>query len=308
MAKLFDYKLTHLSPVWYELKSERKKLLLEGRHNVDMEWISEVRKKRHSLVLPRIVLEAFPSELLLKKKQQSKAIDAIVTECKEMGYDGVVLESWSRWTAYGVLHDPDMRSMALQFVKQLGKTLHSLSSTNDAAHRLELIYVIPAPRSENLEVHDFGPRDLEQLSGDVDGFSLMTYDFSGPQNPGPNAPLKWIHSCMRMLLGDSGNNAHMIFLGINFYGNDYTLSEGRGGGAIVGHEYLSLLEKHRPVLQWEEKSAEHFFIYSHNNVRHAVFYPSLMSISARLNEAQAWGAAVSIWEIGQGLDYFFDLL
>lgn len=28
-----------------------------------------------------------------------------------MGYDGVVLESWSRWAAYGILHDPVMRSL-----------------------------------------------------------------------------------------------------------------------------------------------------------------------------------------------------
>lgn len=28
---------------------------------------------------------------------------------REMGYDGVVLESWSRWMAY--LHDPDLRAL-----------------------------------------------------------------------------------------------------------------------------------------------------------------------------------------------------
>lgn len=230
MAKLFSSKLTHLSPIWYDLKSEGKKLVLEGRHNADLEWISELRMNGHSLVLPRIVLEVFPSELLLNKKQWSKAIGAIVTECKEMGYDGIVLESWSRWAAYGVLHDPDTRSKALQFIKQLGKALHSASSMNDAAHHLELIYVIPAPRSQNLAEHDFGPQDLQHLSDDVDGFSLMTYDFSGPQSPGPNAPLNWIHASLRLLLGDydgdAHSHAHMIFLGINFYGNDFILSEG----------------------------------------------------------------------------------
>lgn len=30
---------------------------------------------------------------------------------REMDYDGIVLESWSRWAAYGILHDPEMRNM-----------------------------------------------------------------------------------------------------------------------------------------------------------------------------------------------------
>ncbi|KAJ8493143.1 hypothetical protein OPV22_014864 [Ensete ventricosum] len=244
MAKLFNSKLTHLSPVWYELKSEGKRLVLEGRHNADRVWISKIRTNGNPLVLPRVVLEAFPVDLLLKKKWWSKAIDIIIKECKDMGYDGIVLESWSRWAAHGILHDPDMRNMGLDFIKELSEALHSMTSVESDNHPLELIY------------------DLKVL----------------------------------------------ILLGLNFYGNDFLVSEGSGGGAITGTDYISLLEKHRPVIHWDNTSAEHFFIYSHNNARHAVFYPSLLSLSMRLDEAQVWGAGLSIWEIGQGLDYFFDLL
>ena len=101
---------------------------------------------------------------------------------------------------------------------------------NNGKQGLQLIYVIGPPRSEMLEEHDFGPADLRSLSDYVDGFSLMTYDFSGPQNPGPNAPLKWIHSTLQILLGGTGkthqNLAQKILLGINFYGNDFALSRG----------------------------------------------------------------------------------
>ncbi|PIA49069.1 hypothetical protein AQUCO_01300129v1 [Aquilegia coerulea] len=313
MAKRFNSKFTHLSPVWYDLKSEGNGIVLEGRHNADLGWISELRKSGNALVMPRIVLEAFPNEFLRKKKKRDKAVDLIVTECKEMEYDGIVLESWSRWAAYGVLQDPNMRSLALKFVNQLGQALHSVSSERNPGSYLQLIYVIGPPRSTKLQEHDFGPEDLQSLSDSVDGFSLMTYDFSGPHNPGPNAPLKWIQATVRLLLGATGsstqNFARKIFIGINFYGNDYMLLEGSGGGAIIGRDYLSLLEKHKPILQWEEKSEEHMFVYSDNSrIKHAVFYPSLMSISIRLEEARAWGAGISIWEIGQGLDYFFDLL
>lgn len=87
------------------------------------------------------------------------------------------------------------------------------------------------------------------------------------------------------------------------------LISGLGGGPIVGREYLSLLEQHNPQLQWEKNSAEHFFLYiDDQNVKHVVFYPSPMSIAERLQEALSWGAGISIWEIGQGLEYFFDIL
>ncbi|XP_020575403.1 chitinase domain-containing protein 1 isoform X3 [Phalaenopsis equestris] len=312
VAKEFTSKFTHISPVWYELKSHGKKVFLDGRGNVDKGWISDIRKNGNVLVLPRVVIEAFPADLLLKKKQWSKACDIILKECKEMEYDGIVLESWSRWAQYGVLQDPEMRKMGLKFIKRLGHVMRSVNSAKNDSLHLELIYVISPPHSQNFADYDFGPQDLQELSDSVDGFSLMTYAFSGPQNPGPNAPLSWIHSSMQLLLG--GNNvggvlshAHMIFLGINLYGNDFSLSEG-SGEAITGRDYLSLLEKYRPVLHWDEKSAEHYFIYSQDNLHHAVFYPSLKSIRMRLDEARAWGAGLSLWEIGQGLDYFYELL
>ncbi|KAK2995529.1 hypothetical protein RJ640_003957 [Escallonia rubra] len=411
LAKRFNSKLTHVSPVWYDLKSQGTKLVLEGRHNADTGWISELRMKGDVQLLPRVVLEAVPVDFLKKKKKRDKAINLIIEECKEMGYNGVVLESWSRWAAYGVLHDPDLRNMALQFVKQLGQAMHSVSLEKHGKQSLQLVYVIGPPHSEKFQEHDFGPEDLQSLSDAVDGYSLMTYDFSSPQNPGPNAPLRWIRSTLQLLLDTSNGAAQslpqQIFVGINFYGNDFVLSgdeftnedgehleeetlmqdenefptseakeieetkadqefkafkasendklpngeepvekieesestdgddnaqyeemedesidkdvrvhrsqnvnnSGLGGGPIVGREYLSLLEQHRPLFQWEKNSAEHFFLYSDDqNVKHVIFYPSLMSIAARLDEASLWGAGISIWEIGQGLDYFFDIL
>lgn len=108
--------------------------------------------------------------------------------------------------------------------------MHSVSLKRKSEQSLQLVYVIGPPRSEELQEYDFGPEDLKVLSDAVDGYSLMTYDFSGPQNPGPNAPLKWIHSILQLLLGTSHSSsqsfAQKIFVGINFYGNDFAISGG----------------------------------------------------------------------------------
>ncbi|XP_062205733.1 uncharacterized protein LOC133907675 isoform X1 [Phragmites australis] len=140
MAKLFSGNLTHISPVWYDLKSDGNRLILEGEHNFDAAWVSELQSNG---------------------------------------------------------------SLALQLVKQLGEALHSISSEPSNRH-LELIYVIPAPRMQELNNQDFRSEEL-QLADSLDGFSLMTYDFSGPQSPGPSAPLKWpwateVHPCFFCML------------------------------------------------------------------------------------------------------------
>lgn len=105
-----------------------------------------------------------------------------------------------------------------------------MNSVRNSKQHLQLVYVIGPPHSEKFQPYDFGPEDLQSLSDAVDGFSLMTYDFSGAHNPGPNAPLKWIRFTLQLLLDGPGNGARSlsrkIFLGINFYGNDFILSEG----------------------------------------------------------------------------------
>ncbi len=97
-----------------------------------------------------------------------------------------------------------------------------------------------------------------------------------------------------------------MLLGLNFYGNDYT--QLFGGGPIIGHEYLSLLKTHDPVIRWDQKTKEHVFDYAVGSEAHEVFYPTKASIQKRLALAHKYGLGISIWEIGQGLDHFYELL
>jgi len=73
-----------------------------------------------------------------------------------------------------------------------------------------------------------------------------------------------------------------------------------------------MLEKYEPSLQWDDESEESFWDFTdlENGVTDGeVWYPSLYSISKRLSlieDLEVGG--VSLWELGQGLDYFYELL
>jgi chitinase domain-containing protein 1 len=70
--------------------------------------------------------------------------------------------------------------------------------------------------------------------------------------PGPSAPLDWVRQNVQRLL-DRGARLprapQSVLVGLNFFGNDFGLPQ--GGGPILGHEFLSLLERcvHHP-LRW----------------------------------------------------------
>lgn len=64
---------------------------------------------------------------------------------------------------------------------------------------------------------------------------------------------------------------------------------------------------HLLKLVYRDKSVkEHYIRLKSNDAR--IFYPSLDSIAARLELASKAGYGVCIWEIGQGLTHFFELL
>ena len=80
---------------------------------------------------------------------------------------------------------------------------------------------------------------------------------------------------------------------------------------IDGDEYVALLAAHRPrTIEWKADAHEHVFSYTaaEGGRAHSVYYPSLKSLQERLMVLRELGLGVALWELGSGLDYWWDLL
>ncbi|RDW87998.1 hypothetical protein BP6252_00030 [Coleophoma cylindrospora] len=320
LAKWHASKFTHISPVWYQLTLQHnQKPQLLGGHDVDESWLDELRSaSRPPKIVPRVQIqfsrEAAEAIRYYPQGQPGMILDVLLQEVERYGYDGLTVE----------MPQPQLFKALLELI---GEELH--------ANGKELVLVVPPLHAPEQMGTVIGADDLRDLEDAVDYFSVMTYDHAASLGrEGPNSPLPWMREVMEALIdadtdGDdldadldddwgtdeSGrgltpkqHRTAKILLGLPFYG--YKLSKAKGMEAYTASNYMDFLREHKDiVIQWDDLSKEHRMIADAGKEAMSVmWYPSLLSLLHRLQLAEELGVGIAIWELGQGLDQFVDVL
>ena len=179
-------------------------------------------KKVGSKILPRVLFDKWTAKDYMALFQDNiklvKLCETLTKVCQNHDFDGLVIEVWSQ---LGGQAKPEIRTV----LNGIGKELRKIGKIS--------ILVIPPPVYHNNVKGMFDEEDLDRLSDNIQYFSLMTYDYSSIQNPGPNSPIQWMRKCVELLDPKSYHRAQ-ILLGLNFYGYNYI---GEGGNPIVSIIY-----------------------------------------------------------------------
>ncbi|XP_047283438.1 chitinase domain-containing protein 1 isoform X6 [Homo sapiens] len=185
VTKVFGSKFTQISPVWLQLKRRGREMFeVTGLHDVDQGWMRAVRKHAKGLHIVPRLL----------------------------------FEDWTYDDFRNVLDSEDEIEELSKTVVQVAKNQHFDGFVVEVWNQLL------SQKRVTDQLGMFTHKEFEQLAPVLDGFSLMTYDYSTAHQPGPNAPLSWVRACVQVLDPKSKWRSK-ILLGLNFYGMDYATSK-----------------------------------------------------------------------------------
>ncbi|XP_067935278.1 chitinase domain-containing protein 1-like [Watersipora subatra] len=301
IAKKFHKKFTLVSPVWLQVSPKgSSEFVMNGGHDIDRGWVKEVLRGKDNSIVPRVLFDKWSipdyQKMFSSEANMGKCAKTITSFIKKHGFGGVTIEIWSQMPAM-------IQSDAIHFLIDLASMLHQ-------AKKIIVLVVPPLQISSDANSPSFTREHFDQLKDSIDYFSLMTYDYhSQSRMAGPISPISWVEQSVTTLSPYPNTKERgQLLLGLNFYGIKF--GEKSGAQPVIGHEFIYILKHDKPQVTWQPKESEHAFIFRDHKIDENayLFYPSLLSLQERIKLASTLGTGISIWEIGQGLDYFYDLL
>uniref|UniRef100_A0AC35U346 Glyco_18 domain-containing protein n=1 Tax=Rhabditophanes sp. KR3021 TaxID=114890 RepID=A0AC35U346_9BILA len=306
IAKEKSSKFSHIVPVWLQIVGNKEHVCeIQGYHDIDHKWIEDVKKGNSKIkIVPRFIVEKWDKKdwsLLLKSDKLQRICGAEIVDFSIRNkFDGITLEIF-------------LQSLMIMQENVVEETINVIEMWSSILKAKDLQIILPltpviygeenrSGKKANLKSSNYYSQgQFARMAKAVDYVNLMTYDFNVQMSM---APIYWISENVEYLIGKK--NAELspkLILGMNFYGTFYSQSEVK---PILGHDFEKYMTDKSFKNEWNDIAKEDNWISRENN--QMIYFPSEKSIKIRLDYAASKGFGTGIWDLGQGLDYFADLL
>lgn len=288
ISVMFGDKFTTVVPTWFQSAlDDGGSYVIKGHDVINTVWLAEMRERHpNTKILPRLLFEV-PAPMferdLAKIGRQLKT--DLIALAKEYGFDGFFLE----FPSY--LVRPSLIEATAHLVKDLRSSIpSSIKLFGDIQSDDKFHY-------NRMGAHGAIFRLLKTLN-----YAFISVYELGMVNS--VSTIRAIES-LRTWTDQMGLTKKVI-VGLPLFGFDFISSRPRH---IYGLEFVDMMNRSHIISEWDVIDMEHKAKFTDARGHHIVCYPTLKFLYERYEKIVSDGfGGFGLWELAQGLPYFFDLL
>ena len=299
-TKKFDI----VSPTWFELKSDELdgefQIILDGSNNIDSAYMKRIKKNNPNLlILPRLHA-GFNDQTFYKlwfQKSVDQFIKVLERRIKYNKFDGYVFDCIYLWFNENLLNQ-----FTNQLLPKMGKLMKKLNKT--------LIMTIVPYFPQNV----INKETFKKIATYVDYFNIMTYDYGQYRISIDKflSPISWIKDTINYYVDaadkDKTELLKKILLGIPYYGYAYDGRNNNQEGSVTGKQFMNIFHQKEKNLKinYDKNQEEYHFDTGDGKM---ISFPLNNFLNKRLELTKNLNlGGCGIWEIGNGLEEFLELL
>lgn len=289
LAEEFGQKFTIIVPTWFFAEIDDKKLVIKGTDAVETNWLKSMKQKHpKTLIAPRLIFQIQPQIFYQANKQ-------IFQEFRQQM--ATIIESYNLDAIFLEVPQYVMHPQTCQFVPALIKEIRVAFGRKKGKVFCEMPVIFRG-------YTDLVQKHLKRISDQADLVYMSAYEIPGTTAICPKNAITEIIDWLKTV----GIPRKKFMVGLPFFGMDFGGSN-NAPTYVEGMKFIQTLNESKVSPKYLQVYDETAYFYSRSKSSHQMFYPSLQDLDVRMKLIDKENiAGFGIWELAQGLPYFFDLL
>ena len=290
LAEDFGNKFSIIVPTWFFAEINNMKFVINGEDAVNQTWLKVMKEKYpDTIIAPRLIFNISPDVFYNENKYIFNIFRQTIGKIIEKyNLDAIFLEVPS-YVSYHYTN---------QLVPALVKEIRMAFGKKKKG---KVFCEIPNILKGYIEQID--PKSLKKIADQADLIYMSVYELPQTAAISPLSALEQTN----LWLQQSGIKKNKFLAGFPFFGFDY--GNGSGREYVVGQQFIDTLTEYKVTPYFLKEYQETVYFYKKDKASHTLYYPSLSDLNTRFQKIISYGfAGFGIWELAQGLPFFFDLL